>query len=130
MQAQIARETAELQAAGANGHTEHLKEEDDYGNAEAQEEEMVEQEAPAPPPSVGQKLDLLQLFGGAPAAPQPASHTNQPDIPPAGMEPARFTASTDTDFFRSSPSPAGAHQSHGQAAPPTQRNILLDLFKK
>ncbi|KAI7280763.1 hypothetical protein KC345_g4561 [Hortaea werneckii] len=120
---------------------------------QVQEEQAVQQQA-------GQQIDVMSLFGKS-AAPAP-SQTNeshhlappqpQPpdvqqevasvqDVPPvAERQPSMFTSTADTDFFRTSASPA-AIQSQQMAPPPqqqqqqqqpaqqTQQNALLDLFK-
>jgi hypothetical protein len=74
-----------------------------------------------------QQADLLSLFN-KPSANQAAQ--DQPSIPPPSKytqpQPARFTPTADTEFFRSSHSPATAQQ---QSQPPSQSNALLDLFK-
>lgn len=81
----------------------------------------------------GQQLDLLQLFGKA----QPSATQPQPQAPPAQqpqqyqqqVQQPRFASNADTDFFRTSHSPA--QMQHPQAqAPPSQQNALLDLFKR
>lgn len=90
-----------------------------------------EDEAPTPvqPSMSGQQIDLLTLFN----KPQPARESMLADrheqMPPPQQlsQPSRFPATADTDFFRSSSSPANAEQQHPQ--PPTQQNVLLDLFK-
>jgi hypothetical protein len=74
-----------------------------------------------------QRADLLSLFT-RPSANQATQ--NQPSIPPTSKytqpQPARFTPTADTEFFRSSHSPAAIQQ---PSQPPSQSNALLDLFK-
>ncbi|GAB1733497.1 hypothetical protein NU195Hw_g635t1 [Hortaea werneckii] len=120
---------------------------------QVQEEQAVQQQA-------GQQIDVMSLFGKS-AAPAP-SQTNgshhlvppqpQPpdvqqevasvqDIPPVvERQPSMFTSTADTDFFRTSASPAAIQsqqmappqqqqQQQQQPAQQTQQNALLDLFK-
>lgn len=86
--------------------------------------------APAPAPAqsngAGQQIDLLSLF----SKPQPShelSGAEQMPIPRQSSQPSRFTATADTDFFRSYSSPFVTEQQQSQL--PTQQNVLLDLFK-
>ncbi|KAH9827867.1 decapping enzyme Dcp1 like protein [Teratosphaeria destructans] len=88
-----------------------------------EEEEFIQQHA-------GQSVDLLKLFGGSskPAIGNSEGQAQQP----------RFTATADTDFFRSSRTPAAFPEQ--QTGPPVQgsatgaqqpkQNALLDLFKR
>ena len=103
------------------------------GQAEASYVEMtVESTQPAQPiPPAGQQIDLMQLFG-KPQAPQPAvpePHQQQFYQQQQNHQP-KFTSNPDTDFFRTSHSPAV----HAQAQqpppqqPPTQQNMLLNMF--
>ncbi|KAF2484503.1 hypothetical protein BDY17DRAFT_295781 [Neohortaea acidophila] len=75
----------------------------------------------------GQQIDLLSLFA------KPAAHQTMPtqngaaghhSAAPSGPP---FSSTADTDFFRSSHSPAAAAQQQTQR--PAQQNALLDLFK-
>ena len=70
--------------------------------------------SPPPPQRTSQQIDLLSLFG--------KSAVRTDSEPP----PARFTPTADTNFFRSSNSPATVQQ---QGHRPTQPNALLELFK-
>jgi hypothetical protein len=104
------------------------------GRAEAaySVELTVESTQPAqiiPPP--GQQIDLMQLFG-MPQAPQqsaPEQHQQQFYQQQQNQQP-RFPSNPDTNFFRSSSSPA--IQTQPQQPPPqqqpTQQNMLLDMF--
>ena len=104
-------------------------------------------EAPQPTqpmPPTGQQIDLMQLFGKPQTQPQqqqqmpqivpqvyqePAQQFNQMQQQPQSQQP-KFASNPDTDFFRSSHSPAApaqAQQPPPQAAP-TQQNMLLDMF--
>jgi len=130
MQAQIARESGETgtEVEDTNGHAEEQVYGMD-GTAQVQEQ-MDEEEAVAQ--TAGQRLDLLQLFGSRPAQfngqqQVQQSITSAQEIPPTFAQPTRFTSTADTDFFRSSASPAITSQQ--RAPPPTQQNALLDLFK-
>lgn len=103
-----------------------------------------------PTPSAGQQIDLMQLFG-KPQAQQPQQqHQQQQHVPQAvpqmnpdqfhqqqyqqqqpvqPVQQPKFASNPDTDFFRSTHSPAvqaQAHQPPPQA--PTQQNMLLDMF--
>jgi hypothetical protein len=104
------------------------------GRAEASYsvELTVEATQPAqiiPPP--GQQIDLMQLFG-KPQAPQllaPEQHQQQFYQQQQNQQP-KFASNPDTDFFRTSHSPAvqtQAQQPPPQRAP-TQQNMLLDMF--
>ena len=90
-----------------------------------------EEAAPAPmqPPDGGKQIDLMTLFGksgGSGSVPQ-AQHQAPMQPPQQPTQPARFSATADNDFFRASNSPATVVEQ--QAQPPTQQNVLLDLFK-
>ncbi|KAK4570087.1 hypothetical protein LTR86_003057 [Recurvomyces mirabilis] len=126
LQAQISRE-------GVADVDDGYVEKQDYGmGGTAQVEEQMEEEEAVAQQSE-QKLDLLQLFGSKsaqevqqpPLQIQPSMTT---DVPPSAVTPAMFTATTDTDFFRKTSSPAIAQPQ--PAPPPQQKNALLDLFKK
>lgn len=91
------------------------------GAAHANEEELP---TPVQPNMGGQQIDLLSLFGKPQPAHEPASVQQNEQIP---QQPGSFAATADTDFFRSSNSPAVVEQQ--QVQPPTQKNVLLDLFK-
>jgi hypothetical protein len=93
---------------------------------------------PQPMPPAGQQIDLMQLFG----KPQQQQHMPQP-VPQANPEhfyqqqqqsqppqQPKFTSNPDTDFFRSSHSPAVQTQAQQPPSPqaPTQQNMLLDMF--
>ncbi|CAK4033127.1 decapping enzyme Dcp1 like [Lecanosticta acicola] len=90
--------------------------------------QQLPQQLPQQAPSMaGQQIDLATLFG----KPQQAQ---QGPVPlPQGYgeaQPARFTPSADTDFFRGSPNPASQQQQQQQAPQQAvQQNALLDLFK-
>lgn len=79
------------------------------------------------PDPIGGQIDLLSLFN------KPAAVTNNypqadPTPPqPQVVQPSRFVSNADTDFFRTSRSPAAVVQQQSQ--PPPQQNALLDLFK-
>ena len=94
-------------------------------------EEAIPNEHTFPPAQQvpNQQVDLLSLFSKSSTSANQASQ-NQPSIPPASKytqpQPARFTPTADTQFFRSSHSPAAAQQ---PSQPPAQSNALLDLFK-
>ena len=94
----------------------------------ATEDITDDNQTPIQPQSAGKQIDLLSLFG-KPQAPQtqhmPAMSQQMPPQLPA--QPARFISAADTDFFRSSHSPAAAQQQQSQ--PPPQQNALLDMFK-
>ncbi|KAK3116164.1 hypothetical protein LTR53_003773 [Teratosphaeriaceae sp. CCFEE 6253] len=130
LRAQIAREAGAVDGDGAvedeqgtdDGEGEEGQE--DYGmdgttqmQEQMEEEEAVEEQA-------GQKLDLLDLFGSRPAAESYASAA-PPSLPESAL-PSRFAATADTDFFRTSRSPAVPQQQQQPRAP---QNALLDLFK-
>lgn len=76
-----------------------------------------------------QQVDLLSLFN-KPSTSTTAPGPHQSNIPPTTNytepQPARFTPTADTEFFRSSNSPASMQQ---QSQRPSQSNALLDLFK-
>ncbi|KAF2773548.1 PH domain-like protein [Teratosphaeria nubilosa] len=102
------------------------------GTAEVQrqmeEEEVIQQHA-------GQSVDLLKLFG---ASSQPVETTATPQPESQAPQQPKFTATADTDFFRSSRSPAAfLEQQTGPPAPEVaagaqqqKQNALLDLFKR
>jgi hypothetical protein len=86
-----------------------------------------EQLSPAPQQSSSQQIDLLSLFS-KPSVPA-TSHNKmavRPNTQYSEPQPARFTPSADTNFFRSSNSPATVQQ---QGQRPSQPHALLDLFK-
>ena len=119
-------------ARGSTDEDDH----DDYGRPEpynldgAADIPSDEHFSPAPQPAASQQIDLLSLFNKPPVPPypanqsQPAASVNSPYNEPP---PARFTPTADTDFFRSSNSPAMVQQQQVQR--PSQPNVLLDLFK-
>ena len=79
---------------------------------------------PAVQPQSNQQVDLLSLFNkpsvsSNPSGPSQANLYTEP-------QPARFTPTADTDFFRSSNSPASVQQQSQR--PPQSKNVLLDLF--
>ena len=92
-------------------------------------------------PPAGQQIDLMQLFGKPQAQQQQQQHIPQP-APQMTQEqfyqqqqqhqPAqqpKFTSNPDTDFFRSSHSPAV--QAQAQQPPPqapSQQNMLLEML--
>ncbi|KAK5713050.1 hypothetical protein LTR15_011411 [Elasticomyces elasticus] len=111
-----------------NGHVEEVQDDGYYGmdgttqmQAQMEEEAAVSQQA-------GQRLDLLQLFGSKSAALPAVSEPPQQEA----AQTTRFTPSADTEFFRSTRSPAVVEQQQQQqtGGPPTQQHTLLDLFKK
>ena len=82
-------------------------------------------------PPAGQQIDLMQLFG-KPSAPQPSvpeQHQQQLYQQQQNQQP-KFASNPDTDFFRASPSPAVQTQAQHPPPqqPPTQQNMLLDMF--
>ena len=89
--------------------------------------------SPAPPKqTTGQPIDLVSLFNkpSTPAQqPMPKQNqaANQQAHPNYMAQPIQFASTSDTDFFRSSHSPAIAPQQTTRAPP--QQNALLDLFK-
>lgn len=103
--------------------------------------EALPQSQPIPP--AGQQIDLMQLFGKPQSQPQqqhmpqiakqvyqePTQQFNQMQQQPQFQQP-KFASNPDTDFFRSSHSPAA--QAQAQQPPPqpapTQQNMLLDMF--
>jgi hypothetical protein len=95
------------------------------GGGDIPSEEHV---SPAPQQAASQQVDLLSLFNKP--STNATSH-NQPAVPPNSQyserQPVRFTPTADTDFFRSSNSPATVQYQQGQR--PSQPNALLDLFK-
>jgi hypothetical protein len=110
----------------------------------------IETRHPAQPmPPAGQQIDLMQLFGKSQSQrqqqqqqdiPQPAPQVNpeqfyhqprqqlQPQQPQQPPQQPKFASNPDTDFFRSTHSPA--FQTRAQPLPqaPTQQNMLLDMF--
>ena len=86
-----------------------------------------------PPP--GQQIDLMQLFG-KPQAPQPSApehHHQQQFCQHQQNQQPKFASNPDTDFFRTSHSPAVQTQpqpppQQPPQQPPTQQNMLLDMF--
>lgn len=114
-----------------NGHVEVVQD-----NLDGEEESGKEEEyTPAQPPqSAGQQIDLLSLFnkpaGPSGQQPPPEQRRMMPQSMPQQQpaQPQRFTSTADTDFFRSSRSPANVSQQQTQP-PPQQQNALLDLFK-
>ena len=86
-----------------------------------------------PPP--GQQIDLMQLFG-KPQAPQPSApehHHQQQFYQHQQNQQPKFASNPDTDFFRTSHSPAVQTQpqpppQQPPQQPPTQQNMLLDMF--
>lgn len=112
---------SEEQNGDSNAHTYGL----DDGSASLNELHTEHQEQPAPL----QSIDVMSLFGNAGEKP-PANHNPAMDpYQSQQYEPqsARFISTADTDFFRTSHSPAAAAQT--QAQPPPQQNALLNLFK-
>ena len=87
-----------------------------------------EVQAAVQPPSA-QHVDLLSLFNKPPVTTNrsgPSQASIHPNSNYAEPQPARFTPAADTDFFRSSNSPASLQQQNQR---PPQSNVLLDLFK-
>ncbi|KAK0356812.1 hypothetical protein LTR91_007552 [Friedmanniomyces endolithicus] len=127
MQAQNAREAMAEANGDAHGHEE---EGEDYGldGTTQMEQQMEEEEAVSQ--QAGQRLDLLQLFGSksaesaAPATTMPASN------PSASAQPSHSAAMAETEVFRGLHSPALTQQQQCRPPQSTQRNTLLDLFKK
>lgn len=128
-----------------------------YGTNGSEQEEMpyeaqmmMEPTPPAQPmPPPGQQIDLMQLFGKPELQPQqqqqhmpqPMPQVNQeqfyqqqqhqqqyqPQQQPAQQP--KFASNPDTDFFRSSHSPAAPAQAQQPPTqPPTQQHMLLDMF--
>ena len=99
----------------------------------AMEDTIEENPTPVATQVEGQQIDLLSLFAKPSTAacqepPQQSQMTlDQPVLERQEPQPARFTSTADTDFFRSSHSPAVPQQQQSQ--PPPQQNTLLDLFK-
>lgn len=77
-------------------------------------------------PQGGQQIDLLSLFG-KPADSYKEQLAAQQPLQQSLLRPARFSSTADTDFFRTSNSPATSLQQQRQ--PPPQQDALLDLFK-
>lgn len=104
-----------------------------YDGVGYQTQQMPEPSQPPPQamPPAGQQIDLMHLFGkpsqpqmGMPPqlAPDPVQQFQQQQ-----QQQPKFASNPDTDFFRSSPAPAvQVHQPPPQ--PPTQQNMLLDMF--
>lgn len=75
----------------------------------------------------GEQIDLLSLFNKPTTGPD-TSLSQPPSNPPQQHgQGAMFTSSSDTDFFRTSQSPAPA--TGLQTQPASHQNALLDLFK-
>lgn len=108
------------QGSGQNGHSQP-----EVYNLDGAAEMPEEHEIPAPtqPAMTGQQIDLLSLFGKS-ATTAPIAATQDESIPP---QHGRFLATADTDFFRTTNSPGVPHQH--QTQPPSQQNVLLELFK-
>ena len=83
--------------------------------------------APVRHSEAGQQIDVMSLFG-KPLAPTAPTQTLQSETIPQRQpsQPAQFTATADTNFFRSSASPAATQQYQSQ--PQTQQNLLRDMF--
>lgn len=120
--------------AGANAGT--VEEEQEYHQVEPYNLEGGHNATPHDsihPPlqqTPAQQVDLLSLFN-KPSAPANQHVPNQPNVihPNPGYsqpQPARFASNPDTEFFRSSNSPATMQQ---QGYRPSQSGALLDLFK-
>ena len=132
MQAQIAREAKE--SSTTDGQAEEYAEYGVDGTAQIQEQ-VAEEEAVAQ--GAGQRVDLLQLFGSAAPEPtnmhnmsaQPIASPSPQALPSATVPPMRFSATPDTDFFRSTSGFAPSPVPTQQRAPSTQQNALLGLFK-
>jgi hypothetical protein len=95
-------------------------------------------------PPVGQQIDLMQLFGKPQAQqqqqqhmPQPAPQMNQEHFyqhqqqqqQQQSFQQPKFASNPDTDFFRTTHSPAA--QAQAQQPPPqapSQQNMLLDML--
>ena len=122
-----------------------------YGHDGGQQTDLSYQaQLPAEPvqlsqamPPAGQQIDLMHLFG-KPQAQQQQQHMPQ-SVPQMNQEhfyqqqqqqqqqqpiqQPKFASNPDTDFFRSSPSPAV--QAQAQQPPPqapSQQNMLLDML--
>ncbi|KAK4961090.1 hypothetical protein LTR10_001580 [Elasticomyces elasticus] len=135
MQAQTAREGIPEADGGVNGHAEEEVQDDGYYGMDGttQMQAQMEEEA-AVSQQAGQRLDLLQLFGSKPVVPDVRFAVNEPpqQQQQEAAKSTRFTPSADTEFFRSTRSPAVVEQQQQQqtGGPPKQQNTLLDLFKK
>jgi hypothetical protein len=81
----------------------------------------------------GQQIDLLSLFNKSSEPVMAQQHMNGRNPGAQEMmdhffaQPTQFIQTADTDFFRSSNSPAAGTQARAQ--PPAQQNHLLNLFK-
>jgi hypothetical protein len=94
--------------------------------------EDMDTSLPMQPHGSGQQIDLLSLFnkGNSAASAQDVQAEKPVMRAPESVvsaQPSQFTSTADTDFFRSSNSPAAPTQP--SRAPPPQHNALLDLFK-
>lgn len=89
-----------------------------------EEEDGYDVPVPAPvqqPPATGQSVDLLSLFN------KPSVPVGQGQMPDQPRTASHFPSTADTDFFRSSNSPANHTQT--QSRPPPAQDALLKLFK-
>ena len=111
------------------------EENDDYEQPEPYNLDGGEEATPenhvSPPPqrTSSQQIDLLSLFNKPSNIANPTVQSQQPLLQKSGYaepQPARFMPTSDTDFFRSSTSPAVPPL---QVQRPSQPNVLLDLFK-
>lgn len=105
-----------------------------------QTQSSVEAPQPTHPmPPGGQQIELMQLFGKAPTPAQQQMPQQAPQVAPEppqqyyqqqqNQQP-KFASNPDTDFFRSSASPAlqAAAQPPLPPQAPAQQNLLLDMF--
>lgn len=92
-----------------------------------------------PMPPGGQQIDLTQLFGKAPTPAQQQMPQQAPNMAPEPTQQyyqqqqnqqPKFASNPDTDFFRSSASPAVQAETQQPPPPqaPAQQNLLLDMF--
>ena len=138
----IAGESYESEAAAHYGHDDVQQTDLHYQTQQPIEPVQLAQSMPP----AGQQIDLMQLFGKpqAPAQqqqqhmPQPALQMNQEHFyqqpqqqqqQQQAIQQPKFASNPDTDFFRSSHSPAA--QAQAQQPPPqapSQQNMLLDML--
>jgi len=141
----IAEESYESEATAHYGHDGVQQTDLPYQTQHPAEPVQLAQ---AMPPS-GQQIDLMHLFGKPQAQPQQQQQQQQqqqpqhmPQLAPQmnqehfyqqqqqqPIQQPKFASNPDTDFFRSSPSPAV--QAQAQQPPPqapSQQNMLLDML--
>jgi hypothetical protein len=132
----IAEESYESEATAHYGH-DGVQQTDLHYQAHTEPAQLAQSIAPA-----GQQIDLMHLFGKPQVqhqqpqqqpqhVPQPAPQMNQAHFyqQQQPSQQPKFASNPDTDFFRSSPSPAV--QAQAQQPPPqapSQQNMLLDML--